>query len=269
MGTLAGGDEGREDLFYFSVGPLVAILLGMLLVPLRGFTTASNFTFAFLAITIVVAELGGRWAAVATALTSALSLDFFLTQPYLRLSIDDKHDIIAFVGLAACGLIAAALGAPRRSRIAARETARRQLDLLHAVVAQLDRTATLEARLADVLKACRGVLPVAALVVRDARDRILAATGPETEARPIPGQVLQLDDSQPPGSPASRTFRPRLPLPLEGTRVPLMTRERQVGWLDLWGNGVPASSETRRLLLDVARLVAVLLAGRDTLPRVE
>ena len=169
MGTLASGDEGREDLFYFSVGPLVAILLGMLLVPLRGFTTASNFTFAFLAMTIVVAELGGRWAAVATALTSALSLDFFLTQPYLRLSIDDKHDIIAFVGLAACGLIAAALGAPRRSRIAARETARRQLDLLHAVVAQLDRAATLEARLADVLKACRGVLPVAA--PRPRRDR--------------------------------------------------------------------------------------------------
>ena len=48
-----------------------------------------------------------------------------------------------------------------------------------------------------------------------------------------------------------------------------MTRERQVGWLDLWGNGVPASGETQRPLLDLARLVAVLLAGRDMLPRVE
>jgi hypothetical protein len=269
MGSLASGDEGREDLFYFSVGPLVAILLGMLLVPLRGFTTAANFTFAFLALTIVIAELGGRWAATATALTSALSLDFFLTQPYLRLSIDDKHDIIAFVGLAVCGLIAAALGAPRRRRIAATETARQQLDLLHVVVAQLDRAAPLEARLADVLKAARGVLPVIAMVVRDGRDRVLAGSGPEAEIRPIPERVLQLDDPQPSGAPGSLRFRPRLPLPLEGTRLPLMTRERQVGWLDLWGNGVPERSETYRLLLDVARLVAVLLAGRDTLPRVE
>ena len=46
----------------------------------------------------MVAEFGGRWPAVATALASALSLDFFLTQPYLHLAIDDKHDIIAFAG---------------------------------------------------------------------------------------------------------------------------------------------------------------------------
>ncbi len=42
-------------------------------------------------------------------MASTLSLDFFLTQPYLRLEIEGKHDIIAFVGLAGCGLLAAAL----------------------------------------------------------------------------------------------------------------------------------------------------------------
>jgi len=105
----------REDLFYLSAGPLAAILLGAALVPFRGVTTASNFTFAFMALTILVGEFGGRWAAVATAVVSALSLDFFLTEPYLRLAIQDKHDLIAFVGLAACGLIAATLG-PHRGR---------------------------------------------------------------------------------------------------------------------------------------------------------
>ena len=62
--------------------------------PLRTYTTASNFAFVFVALTIVVAEMGGRAAAVVTALVSALSLDFFLTQPYMRLTIHEKHDVI-------------------------------------------------------------------------------------------------------------------------------------------------------------------------------
>lgn len=106
--------EDAESLFYLAAGPLAAIVLGAALVPLRGFTTACNFTFVFMALTIVAAEFGGRGAAVATALFSALSLNFFLTQPYLRLTIEKRDDIIAFFGLTACGLIAAALGSRRR-----------------------------------------------------------------------------------------------------------------------------------------------------------
>src|SRR6185295_17603637 len=103
-------DDGDDGLLYLAAGPLSAILLGMLLVPLRDYTTASNLTFVFMALTIAVSALGGRPAAVATALCSALSLDFFLTRPYLHLTIEEKHDVIAFVGLAVCGLIAATLG---------------------------------------------------------------------------------------------------------------------------------------------------------------
>ena len=106
----------REDdaMLYLGVGPLAAILLGMGLIPLRGFTTASNFTFLFLALIMLVGEFGGRTAAVATAVASTLSLDFFLTQPYLRLEIHDKHDVIAFLGLAGCGLLSAFLASRRR-----------------------------------------------------------------------------------------------------------------------------------------------------------
>ena len=107
--------RNAESLFYRGAGPVAAILLGIFLMPLRGVTTASNLSFAFIALTLVVSKVGGRWAAVATALVSALSLNFFLTQPYLHLAIHDKNDLIAFVGLAACGLIAATLG-PHRGR---------------------------------------------------------------------------------------------------------------------------------------------------------
>jgi K+-sensing histidine kinase KdpD len=108
-------EDGR--LLYFAAGGIAAIFLGVALVPLREFTYASNFTFPFMALTIVVAEFGGPRAALITALTSALSLDFFLTKPYLRLSIAGKHDIIAFLGLAACGLVAAACSSGRRRRL--------------------------------------------------------------------------------------------------------------------------------------------------------
>ena len=45
-------------------GSMAAILLGVPLVPLREVTTASNLAFVFLALTIVVGELGGRWPGV-------------------------------------------------------------------------------------------------------------------------------------------------------------------------------------------------------------
>ena len=103
-------EQHAESLFYLGAGPLAAILLGVVPDTAARRDHGLQPVFAFMALTIVVSKLGGRGTAVATALVSALSLDFFLTQPYLHLAIDDKHDIIAFVGLAACGLIAAALG---------------------------------------------------------------------------------------------------------------------------------------------------------------
>src|SRR4029079_14327922 len=105
--------EHTGRLMYMAAGPIAAVLLGMILVPLRELTTAANLTFPFLAMTIVMAEFGGRKAALMTAITSGLSLDFFLTKPYMRLTIAEKHDVIAFVGLAVCGLIAAACGSDR------------------------------------------------------------------------------------------------------------------------------------------------------------
>jgi K+-sensing histidine kinase KdpD len=107
--------EDRDRTVYIAMGPLAAILLGFALIPLREIVIASNLTFVFIILTILVADYGGRAAAITTAIVSALSLDFFLTKPYLRLTIQGKHDITAFLGLAACGLVVAAL-ASRRDR---------------------------------------------------------------------------------------------------------------------------------------------------------
>ena len=252
--------DGAESLFYLGVGPLCAILLGMGLVPLRSVTTASNFTFVFLALTIVVAELGGRWAALSTALASALSLDFFLTQPYLQLRMDDKQDIIAFVGLTACGLIAALLGSHRRERVAALRAARKELDALLSGLAGLELAGPVESRLAGLIAASRMAFPVAALVVRDMHDRVLIASERLAQV-PLPALTLRPDSLAAGERSLDEPGAERRPLPNEGGRLPLTFDNHQVGWLEVWGNGLPADAGARRGLSGVGRIIAVLLTG--------
>lgn len=246
--------------FYLGAGPLVAILLGAALVPLRGFTTASNLSFAFIALTIVVAEFGGRWAALATALVSALSLDFFLTQPYLRLAIEDKHDVIAFIGLAVCGLIAASLASQRRRRSAALTGVAAQRDLLRSLLSRWNAETPLELQLSHALRACRDVFPLAALVVRDERDRVVAHSDLADGLRTPPETVLDVATMLPAGS-GGEPPRWRPALPETGGRIALAAGERRLGWLHVWGNGAPAGVESRRALADFARLLALLLAS--------
>ena len=265
-------DDDSERMIYIALGPLAALALGILLMSVRGFTTASNFTYIFLVLTIVVAEFGGRGAAVATALTSALSLDFFLTQPYLTLEIADKHDLIAFVGLTVCGLVAAELGAKRGERRADLREMRRHRDLLRAALVELDAREALEYRVKTLLDACRSVLPLSAMVLRDGGNQVVAASPPI--ARAAPETVLRQDDPLPIDV-SDRDQHPRvLPLSSEGARLALTVAGRQVGWLDVWGGRAPASAEGRRTLSDVARVLAAMLArprestpgARDTMP---
>jgi hypothetical protein len=257
-------EDRDESLLLLGAGPLAAILLGLALVPLRSFTSASNLGFAFMALTILVAEYGGRRAAVATALCSALSLDFFLTKPYLRLTIVDKHDIIAFVGLGVCGLIAAALGSQRGERVASLASARKQLEMLHAAIGDLESSRPLTSRLGAILDTAIVVCPIAGAVVRDAQDRVLAATDAGHVAKGVPNQILALKTLLPLG--ADEDDRPH-PIPAAGARVALAVGNRQLGWLDLWGNGVPASEQLRRSLGDTTQLLVYHLPGAKSAER--
>ena len=256
-------DEKTEALFYSGAGPLAAIALGVALTPFRGFTTASNFAFLFMALTIAVAGLGGRGAAVATALCSALSLDFFLTQPYLRLAIDDKHDIMAFVGLCVCGLIAASLGSPSGERVLTLKAVRRHRDLLHAVLRDSRGSASAEPPLARLVRASREALPLAAAVVRDRADRVVASSAPGDALRSVPSAVLRPETLSRAEAPGADDAPRASTLPEDGARVVLAMGNRSIGWLDVWGNGGTANAEQRRTLSDVAQLAALLLAAAD------
>jgi K+-sensing histidine kinase KdpD len=260
--------EERDELLYLGLGSLAAVTLGAALIPLREITSASNLTFAFLALTIVVAEFGGRWAAVATALASALSLDFFLTRPYLRLTMQDKHDVIAFVGLAVCGLVAAAFGSQRAARNAALQTARQQLAALHEAAAALERpTPAVESALSPILDQARAAFRLAAVVLRDADDQVLAASTAGRGPLPPPTEVLDRDALAPAPARWGRQGHAAA-VPAQGGRIMLVTRSHRVGWLDVWGGGGTLGASSWRALGDLARLLAAALAaapgGRPT-----
>ena len=237
-------------------GPIAALLLGMALMPLREVTSASNLTFAFVALTILVAGLGGGGAAVATALSSSLSLDFFLTRPYLRLAIEDKHDLIGFLGLTVCGLVAAAVGAHRGERVSALRACRAQQELVRHGLEQLEKGVPRELGLSRVLDESRGVLSVADAAVHDTSGNLLAATG---QARGRPTPAGRLDVLGAPSTPGGRVEA----LPREGVRIPLVARGRAVGWLDVWGDGPPARPAGRDPLADVVRILALILGGSE------
>jgi len=249
-----------DELFYLGAGPVAAIGLGAALMPLRDATTASNLAFAFVALTIVVGHAGGRWAATATAIASALSLNFFLTRPYLTLNIHGRDDVIAFVGLAACGLVSAALGSGSTERLARR----RQLDVLYAATRELELSGPPAARVQGLLESAYAVFPVSALVLHDVGGELLGAVGDRARVADAPrGRVDVLDDA-----PAARGRAGRAaPLPREGVRVPLLAGHRAVGHLDLWGDDRPAGPDTRRTLRALARAVAAIVAAeRSPLP---
>jgi len=256
-------NDDEDQLLYLGLGPMAAILLGGALMPLRGLTVASNFTFAFLALTIVIGEFGGRLPALATALVSALSLDFFLTRPYLHLAMHDKNDLVAFLGLAAIGLLAGFLGTPRRER----DSARKRLALVDRALRQVETGGPAAARLQLVADLAVSALPLSALVARDEAGRVVAASGPRWASERDPASVVGTASIAEPEHGDWR--RPRPPLPAAGQRIALVVAGRPAGSLDVWGDGGRAGRDARRALAAIATAVgAVLDAERHAPPSV-
>jgi len=188
-------EDGR---LWIVAGALGGLALGFMLIPLRSLTSASNLAFVFMAFTIVVAELGGRSAAVVTAVVSAMTLNFFLTEPYMSLQISKADDVVAFGALAVCGLIAAAFGRRREQMSERAERAGDELGVLDKLVGRLRAGAPLD----DVLDDLRNSFGLRAIVLRDDTERpVAAALGgqaaaamPETDI--APDTFLPADESR-------------------------------------------------------------------------
>lgn len=215
---------------WLPLGALGAIALGIVLIPLRTVASASNLAFVFLAFTIIVAELGGRIPALLTALMAAISLDFFLTEPYLSLTMDKSDDVIAFVALAGCGLIAAAFGTRRERLSEAAQRAAQELDVLRRLVGQVQTGAAPS----EVLAGLQRAFGFRAMAVREEGGRVLASVGdvPSGDA-PV---ALSLDSFLPVRDEPLRFGAHGLRLPPSGGRIPLVSDGTRLS-LDVWEGG--------------------------------
>ena len=242
---------GRADRLavWVPLGALGAVALGIALIPFRTLTSASNLAFVFLAYTIVVAELGGRSAAVVTAVMSALSLNFFLTVPYLSLTIDTPQDVFAFLALAGCGLIAAAFGRRRARLWEASARASQELGLLRRLVGQVQGSADL----GEILSDLRSAFAFQAVILRDDHGRVLAAAAPEGAPMGESPVELAFDSFLPVREGRHRFGSRGLRVPERGGRIRLTTEQGPVS-LDIW------EGDPRGLDLDQWRTFSIAMA---------
>jgi hypothetical protein len=250
--------QEEESLMWIVAGGFGSMALGAALIPLRSLTSASNLAFVFLAFTIIVAELGGRTAALVTALVSAMSLNFFLTEPYLTLTISKRDDIVAFAALAACGLIAAAFGRRRErwSRLAGR--AGKDLDVVKKLVEQLRGGVPLD----EILGELKRSFGFSAIVLRDAAGRVLAAVPPGSAPALIPEVQLTPDTLLPSDGSRVRVGVRGLRLPEGGGRLRLGRDDGLVS-LDLWeGDAQGFGLEESRALTIAASILGLDLSRR-------
>ena len=251
--------RGRDDsMVWMTVGGFGALALGIALIPLRTLTSASNLAFVFLAFTIVVAELGGRSAALLTAVVSAMTLNFFLTEPYLTLVINKWDDIVAFFALAACGLIAAAFGKRRErlSDVAAR--AGEELSILQRLAEHLRAGKPLDGILHDLTRDFR----LGAMVLRDRDGRSVAEAPAGAAPAAVPETPLTADILFPPDDTRLRFGSRGLRLPEGGGRLSFRT-DRGVVALDLWeGDTEGFSLDESRTLAIAASMLALELSRR-------
>jgi len=72
------------------LAPLAAVVA---VVPLRGSIANTNAALFLVLVVVAVAANGIRWAGVVAALSAGVWFDFFLTQPYEKLTITNRADI--------------------------------------------------------------------------------------------------------------------------------------------------------------------------------
>jgi hypothetical protein len=249
--------DENEVRVWIVTGAVGAMVLGIALIPLRTLTGAANLAFVFVAFTVIVAELGGRQAALVTAIVSAMSLNFFLTEPYLTLTISKPDDVITFLALAACGLIAAAFGKRRERWSAVAGRADKELAVLSRLVEQLGDGIPLD----EVLGGLKGSFGLGAIVLRDPTGHVLGAAPIGSGSTLIAEAELDSDTLFPREEARLRFGARGLRLPEAGGRLRLRT-DRGFVSLELWEDDVQGLSLDEGRTLTIAASILALEASR-------
>ncbi len=95
---------GRSRPILRGAAILAPLVVCASLTPLRDVVPAASAVLVLVLVVVAVAATGDRIAGFVAALSSGVWFDFFLTRPYLRLTIDDRDDLQAAVLLVLIGV---------------------------------------------------------------------------------------------------------------------------------------------------------------------
>ena len=95
-----------------AIGAITAVAVAGLLVSIRDWLGASNVALILAIVVVGAAVFGGRFAGVVTSIAAALSFDYFHTQPFYTLRINNREDVITAVLLLVLGLAVGELADP-------------------------------------------------------------------------------------------------------------------------------------------------------------
>jgi hypothetical protein len=240
-------EERTARLVWMGLGGVAAILAGAGLVALRDTISSADVVLVLVTVVVVAAAGGGREAGAVTAVTAALSFDFFHTQPYNQLRINSRDDIVTTVLLLVVGLIVgqvAAKGRRARNSAAARSGQIRRIYRVAELAAGGDDPT-------DVIMGAQAEL-AALLDLRSCR----------FEAAPYGPPLERLERS---GGTAWHQYRYRdggFELSPDGVELPVVGRGNTLGRFVLEPNpGTGVSLEQRVVAVAIADQVGAVLAA--------
>jgi hypothetical protein len=131
MATREGDGAGRwVGIVVAAAGPIVVALL---LVPVRTELDNANLALILVFVVVSAAIIGGRRAGALAAIVATLSFDFFLTEPYLSMSIETSADLETAVILLGVGLVVGEVAARGRRSERERVRAGAAIERVHRV----------------------------------------------------------------------------------------------------------------------------------------
>jgi K+-sensing histidine kinase KdpD len=231
MATRFTEEIDGEGVAWAAAGFVASLVIGVVVEPFRGTVGLENVALGYLLVVVVAAAIGGRAAGLVSALSAALSYDFFLTTPYHSLRIDSVAQVITVALLFGTGLVASLAGRARRRRTAEVDAQAGIIHLLNVIARAAAAGETTDQIAAEGLSA---LLDARRVVIwrGDPDHEVVAADVGDREAPLHVDHLTRLDaeghllDGRPPKGPAVRWVRPS-----RGVVLELVRRRRPVGRL--------------------------------------
>lgn len=203
-----------EEIGYVIAG-IGPVAVAAALVPLRDELVSTNLALILVVVVVLATMAGGRGPGLLAAVVTTMSYDFFLTRPYLSLTIDSADDIETSLILLVIGLLVGQMVvSARRNRQAAVRGAD-EVERLHRVAEQAASGAPLDELVRSIEAELTGLLTLRAC---------------RFERPPFGSTLPRLEPSGVITGVHSRRFAgEEFTLPAEGVELIVLGRGRELG----------------------------------------